>query len=244
MSAPSEFVAASRYKELFGPFPVLSSEDPKRFETTLERVATALLPANFLEASFVYEYVCGSWEIYRCDRHQTLAIERRYRMLVKSCEEGLAREKARHEANIRTRAEDLAVTPPDIGHAIALEDRILAAVCDVDAILEATPKELGHNYAMMHATEFLNAVGRLRLAAIRRRNDALQLYEHYRQGLGPLLKKATEQAIAADRALEEQADSAPSIVPTLGEQQSSETQSSEAKSSETQSSEVESSNDQ
>jgi hypothetical protein len=213
MNLPSKLITASDYKEWLGPFPILTSEDPKRFEMILEQVASALAPSDFMEANLVYEYVCGSWEVYRWDRHQTLAIERRYKRTVAACEKGLAAEKGRHEAEVLTRAVDLAVTPTDIGHALALEEKVLSAVGDVDKILEATTTELAHNHAMAHVLEFLTAASRLRLAATKRRNDALQLYEHYRQGLASLLKRVTEDAIIADSTRHD----APSIVAPDGE---------------------------
>lgn len=64
--------------ELFGPAPVLSTEDAGSFKLLFEKVAEALMPRDFIEMIYIRRFVCEVWLIERLGRHGTIAIERRY----------------------------------------------------------------------------------------------------------------------------------------------------------------------
>ena len=65
-------------KALFGPAPVLSSEDVAHFETIFDRVVECLDPRNMVELMYIRHFVCASWLVDRYTRHGTVAIERRF----------------------------------------------------------------------------------------------------------------------------------------------------------------------
>jgi hypothetical protein len=72
---------SSELKELLGPPPVLSSEDPKGYDEMMARLMECLWPNDFLEKLLIKQIVDSSWEIVRYTRHKTLGIERRARQI-------------------------------------------------------------------------------------------------------------------------------------------------------------------
>src|SRR5262245_877823 len=66
-------------KELFGPPPVLSSEDPKAYEAMLARILQSLKPRDFIEQMLGKDLTDATWEMKRYARHKALGIERQYR---------------------------------------------------------------------------------------------------------------------------------------------------------------------
>src|SRR5438309_260775 len=66
-------------KELFGPPPVLSSEDIEAYHKIAQGVLRCFGPRDFFERMLLEQAVDASWKIVRYTRHQTLAIDRRFR---------------------------------------------------------------------------------------------------------------------------------------------------------------------
>jgi hypothetical protein len=66
-------------KNLFGPPPLLSSENGDHYNELWTRLATCLNPRDFMEELLVKTVVDATWLTQRYVRHQTLAIERRFR---------------------------------------------------------------------------------------------------------------------------------------------------------------------
>ena len=63
-------------KELFGPSPVLSSEDSKAYDTMLKRILKSLEPRDFIEEMFGKDLTDATWELKRYSRHKALVVER------------------------------------------------------------------------------------------------------------------------------------------------------------------------
>jgi len=70
---------ADKLKHLFGPPPVLTSEDPDRFDQLLADLMNCFMPEDFLEQTLIWELAVLTWEMARATRHKTLAIERKFR---------------------------------------------------------------------------------------------------------------------------------------------------------------------
>jgi hypothetical protein len=65
--------------QLFGPPPVLTSENARAYEAILGKVLDSLVPHDYMEQILVMEVVESTWEATRLARHKTLLMERRWR---------------------------------------------------------------------------------------------------------------------------------------------------------------------
>ena len=68
-----------RSKALFGPPPVLSTEEPKQFDGLFDQVIACLKPRDTVELILIRHFVYALWEIERLTRYGTVSIERWYR---------------------------------------------------------------------------------------------------------------------------------------------------------------------
>src|SRR5262245_30185583 len=66
-------------KELFGPPPVLSSEDPKAYNAMLALFIESVKPRDFIEQMLCKDLADATWEMKRYSRNKALGIERQYR---------------------------------------------------------------------------------------------------------------------------------------------------------------------
>jgi len=65
-------------KEVWGPPPVLSSEDAKAYDRNLLNLVQCIVPANFIEQMLIKEAADSTWEQVRYTRHKPLVMERRF----------------------------------------------------------------------------------------------------------------------------------------------------------------------
>ena len=70
---------SDQVKGVFGPPPVLSTEQPEQFEELFRRMVACLKPRDTVELILIRHFVYALWEIERLTRYGTVAIERRYR---------------------------------------------------------------------------------------------------------------------------------------------------------------------
>ena len=63
-------------KELFGPAPVLSSEDAKAYDAMLARILESLKASDFIEQMLGKDLTDATWEMKRYSRHKAMVIER------------------------------------------------------------------------------------------------------------------------------------------------------------------------
>ena len=186
-----------RYKVLFGPPPILSTEDRGRFEDVFDAVIDALKPEDFVVLLQVRHFVESTWIVDRLTRHGTVAIERWFRQSPEYREERLKLEKSRKEGLARKRAEQASQTPPDIAHLVALEDTVVDVDTNVGEILDRDATEFEHNRAFERNILFQERLDRLMNSATKRANDALRQLELYRTGLGQAVERTTQQALTS-----------------------------------------------
>jgi hypothetical protein len=65
--------------ELFGPPPVLSSEDIRSYQEIMARLLEEFAPRDFMGRLLIKELTDSNWEVMRYSRHTTLLMERRFR---------------------------------------------------------------------------------------------------------------------------------------------------------------------
>ena len=136
---------------LFGPPPVLSSEDKEAYDKLREGHLAHYKPANTLHLTLIREVVDTEWEIFRLIRHRTQGIERRYR---KPFEEKLARLLESSHWNSDHLVQEL-------------------------LFRQRQPNELDYNRALEEAAKFLDVLDKWLNSATARRNSVLKLLEYY-----------------------------------------------------------------
>jgi hypothetical protein len=226
---------SAKLKKLFGPPPVLSSEDRKAYDTILAQFLECLKPRDFIEQMFVKDLTDTTWEIRRYTRHMNLVIEREYqrhqdmeenrrqkeRKLKSAIAEQLdeAREASREkevegETGPAEQADYTGKPTTQFERKHELEYVIDGLVPDVKEILEAPAEERDHAKALQSGIDYFEQLDHLRSVAIARRNDLFRQID-YRQGQH--LRRVSDDIIDAE--FNETQHEAPSIAgPDVGEQ--------------------------
>ncbi len=178
---------AKHLNGLFGPPPLLSSEDGAAYRDMRRRVFKVLRPQDFMERYFVEQLVIEMWKISRFNRHQVIGIERRYQQNLEFQEQRRSAQAAKKEAKTETAersAEEVATFGPDFARLSNLDDKVTSVVEDVDRIFEWTRREIAHNEAFEQGIRFQTDLDRLIESAWKRIEKILAHVEHYRAGLG------------------------------------------------------------
>ena len=178
---------------LAGPSPVLRTEDRELYEKVRGRFMACFMPEDILEWQLVNRLVDEAWFIKRYTRHQTVAVERWYQQGLEFQVQRLKSQHARKEALASRLADQMTQNPPEVAHLLHLEEDIGDLVSDTDEILQRTPTELQHNRALQKSVTFQEQLDKLIVSATKRFNETLELFEHYREGLGHRLKQAAAE---------------------------------------------------
>ena len=199
-------------RELFGAAPVLTSEEPERFERFFVQLATSIKPGDFTELLLIWHFACESWSLSRHARHAAIAIERSYKAHLFFHEQrAKLAEKRRLAGPGSTFANSV---PSDIAALANLEARFLSTDEEVKEILERTASERDHNFGLQKSIVLQEQLDKLLNSATRRRDDALSQLELYRIGLGAQAKEVAGQIL--DGEFEEAAPAtskAPALAP-------------------------------
>jgi hypothetical protein len=178
-------------KVLFGPAPILSTENNDCFDILWDQVIATLKPRDIVELIYVRRFIIETWTVERLSRHATVAVERRYR---ENLEHLHLRAKLTQAGKV-SRHPLANATPSDIAHLVVLEDYIGSVDTDLDQILTRKASELDHNRALERSIGFQESLDSLIANASRRRDDVLRQMELYRCGLGEQARQAVEQAL-------------------------------------------------
>ena len=189
---------SDQVKGLFGPPPVLSTEQPEQFEELFRRMIACLKPRDTVELILIRHFVYALWEIERLTRYGTVAIERWYRETLQLRAQQEKLQKARKEDLAWKHAEKNSTKPADIARLVALEDSFLEVLTDTDEIMERRATEFEHNRAFGKGIAFQERLDKLIASRIARRNDALRQLELYRAGLGQLAQNAASEILEAE----------------------------------------------
>jgi hypothetical protein len=184
-------------KTLFGS-PILSSENSDHFDQVLASLMACFMPADFMEQTLIWELTVSTWDAARLTRHKTSAIERKFRQRLEF-----------QVKRSKTMAEQKAAIARELGVANrkscneleridALEEIVDNAVEDVDRILDRAATEREHAFALEQTVDYYERLDNRLGIALRRRNEALELFEIYREGLGQQLRKVSDQIIEVE----------------------------------------------
>lgn len=183
-------------RRVFGPAPVLTSEEPERFENFFVQLASALKPRDFMEVLLIWHFTSASWNLNRYMLHAALAIERHH-------EEGVRQELQRArllhaQGKQEIRAEIRSGRPSDIAALEELNEISESSITDLEEIHERKKRELDHNSAFERSIAFQEQIDRLSGSASRRRDDTLTQLELYRAGLGAQAKETAAQILEGE----------------------------------------------
>lgn len=189
---------------LMGPPPVLSTESVERFEIVLDQLITTLKPQDMMEGILIWEFAVPSWEINRYTRHRTLALDRSFKQSLDFQVQRIKSQNARNQDSQNRLSEQLAQTPADIAHLTHLERKMGDSATEIVEILKRTPSELDHCHALEKTIAFHKDVEFLITSISKRRNEALQMLDLYRAGLGKRVDQAMNEVLDAEYKLVEQ----------------------------------------
>jgi hypothetical protein len=205
--------AATKLLRLFGPAPVLSSEDRAQFDQVLESLITCFLPKDFMEQTLVWELAIATWEAARIARNKTASVE------------GKFRERLAHQGKrIKGKAERDKLIAVELAAGEAVNDMersfVLECISEmgvkaVDAILDRATAEREQAIAFEQTFTYYERLDDRYGVALRRRNELLELFEIYRVGLGQQLRLASDQVIEGDfKEVKTPEIAAPSVTPS------------------------------
>ena len=186
----------ARARRLFGPAPILSSEEPEQFEDFFVRLASDLKPQDFIEVLLIWHFTLASWNLNRYILHAAVAIERHHEEGVR---QELLRTRLQHEQTKKNiTAEIRSSRPTDIAALAELEETGDSVVDDTDEICLRKTTERGFNIAFERSMAFQEQLDRLINSATRRRDGTLTQLELYRAGLGKQAKEVADQILEGE----------------------------------------------
>jgi hypothetical protein len=161
-------------RELFGPPPVLSTENAKAYDEILARLMQCFEPRDFMERLLIKQLVDCTWEMMRYTRHKTMSIERKFRQRLE------LQSKAAKAARL------------------ADSGRANGVVRDAGEILTHLSHELDQVGALEASIGYHGQLDHLLNAAVARRNDVLEQFERYKHGCGKRMRKTSDAIIDAE----------------------------------------------
>jgi PIN domain nuclease of toxin-antitoxin system len=208
--------SAAEMKALLGPPPILSTESAEQFEKVFDQLIDCLELQDMVDGILIREFAVSSWEINRYVRHRTVSFDRSFKQNRDLQVQRLKSQKARKEDLAANLARHLAQSPADISQMEHLETRVTSVDSEIDEILRRTPSELDHNAALEKGIMFHKELEFLITSLTKRRNEALEMLEFYRAGLGKHVANAMNEILDAEyKVVQEQPQQvgSPSLVP-------------------------------
>ena len=183
---------------LLGEPPVLSSENAEDYNLMWQKLIECCMPADLMELLLVGQIQNETWTIIRLHRHQTLAVERRFRETNGFLAERRKELKAKKQALAEELARKSRQPMTEYSKLIELDDIIMSTLTELEEIDARQPSEIEHNRALEQGIVFQEHIDRLLNSAHKRRNDALHWLDLYRHGLGQHWREISDQIIIAE----------------------------------------------
>ena len=169
---------------LLGPIPILSSEDQKRADKLYEAFVAALMAQDLLELMCMRDIAYETILIERYRINQTCAVERAALNTQQNREQLKKLRKERRDRQLQKVAERLGQTPADVAELIALERDVEEVPDDLDSLFKHKALEVDLNAALERSLQKQQWWDALINSATKRRNNALQMLDFYRAGMG------------------------------------------------------------
>jgi hypothetical protein len=179
-----------RYMAIFGPPPVLSTEDPKVFEELFFNLVRCQKPRDFQSSMLVWEITVDTWNVRRCTLHGTITIDRSLRARTENQVTAERQMKAQYEKAIRDKAVGFSQSPRAVAELAELQKMVDDRATRIDAILDRQPNDVDINIAFRSSVEFLHHLDQLHNSADRRRHGKYVLLEKH----SALLERLAQEA--------------------------------------------------
>jgi hypothetical protein len=161
---------------LFGPAPVLSTENQHAYEILRAAYVDLYRPANAYHVKLVRELVDTEWEISRFIRHRTKGIDRHFRQHI----EMLLFHTRSQSAKNKDRAQYLAEHQShDTAQLAKVEALVQEAEVDIEEIRNRQPNERAHNHALEQGAAFMDQLDKWLNSATARRYNLLDLLDYH-----------------------------------------------------------------
>jgi hypothetical protein len=185
----------NKFGALFGPPPVLSTENIEHYNDLWKNLSASFMPRDFFEVLLIRQVQNETWKIMRYTSHQAVGVNRRFRENLKFQIKRKKDQKARRDSLTDQLAEKTGRPATELNQLIQLHGLVLSSISDPEEILQRVPTELDHNAALEAGLAFEEQLDRLINSAIRRRNGAIEQLELYREGLGQYWRRISDAAI-------------------------------------------------
>jgi hypothetical protein len=182
---------------LFGAAPVLSSESEQHYNEMWEKLIECLMPNDFMELLLIRQLQNETWKILRYTKHQTIAIERRFRQSLEFQEQHKKETLARREVLAKELTQKTARPDTELSQLAHLEGVVESSLAEVKD-LERIRAEFEHNRSLEAGIIFQEQTERLINSSHARRNDVLEQLELYRKGLGQHWRRISDEIIDAE----------------------------------------------
>jgi len=167
---------AKKLWPLFGPLPVLSSEDKDAYDEIRKGYVAFYRPSNMFHLKQVRELVDADWEIFRFVRHRTATIEWHFQIRMNNWRD---RVDSNNDGRRHKLGDLLKYRDPEDKEVLDLKSRIAKAETLMLEIAQRKPDEADHNRALEEAADFLDKLNRWLDTARVRRNSLLKILEYY-----------------------------------------------------------------
>jgi hypothetical protein len=174
-------------KELYGPPPVLSTENMQAYEEMTCRFIVCFTPQDSFQTALIKDVIDGTWEAARWARHKALSMHRRLEVQAQR-----RKAMAQKKAALAKRPADSKAEP-----ATEPEEALDHVVEDVDAMLLEPATELDHNRALEVGIVYVEKLDKLQMMAIARRNNAIAELERWREKMGYRLSRLSDELIGS-----------------------------------------------
>jgi hypothetical protein len=161
---------------VFGPPPVLSSEDKEGYATLLKGHIAFYRPTHPMVVSLIKQLVDTEWEIFRFIRNRSEAIERRFRIWRNGWVAELERKNKERKQHLES-LESYTNAQRQVIYQVEKTIKDTETRIKDLATRDATVGQ--HNAEMEAASDFLDRVDKYLTTATARQNNLLQLLEYY-----------------------------------------------------------------
>jgi hypothetical protein len=191
-------LSLAEMKALLPPMPVLANESQQQFEHLLDQVASTLDVQDPVELIYIRDFVWPSWEIARYTRHRVVAFDRKLKGWVDDQVSHILDKDVRRATRAKRLAQYIGQRPPAVSHLVELEDKVLEAQVEIAEILNSTAGDLAYNRALEGSIGLHKDLEFLINRITERRDQALEMLDRYRKGLGRRAKEAVEKILDAE----------------------------------------------
>jgi hypothetical protein len=191
-------LSLAEMKALLPPVPVLANESLQQLESIFDQVVMRLNITDMVELTLIRTFVIASWEEARYLRERAVGFDRKFKDVLELQVQHLQSHKARREALAKALAEHLTQRPADVQHLVHLEEKVTEVHDEIAEILKRTPTELAYNKALERNIGFHKDLEFLITSITKRRNEALEVLDRYRQGLGKRAEQVVQEILDAE----------------------------------------------